>query len=194
MQNQPSEANGLFGRIFSAIARMLGRLSLASRALSVIVWAIVIIAGAACIIALLAGIVAGILLIIRLFARDSRYARVSQKPIEIKKTLQPKRPSVESLIQAAEQFAAQGNYREAFRTIYLATILRLDDAKLLTHKHGITNWEYLQTLRQQASSQITDSFQSLTSMFDRLIYGMREVTQNDYIGSIEQFRRLEEML
>ena len=103
-------------------------------------------------------------------------------------------PSPISAIQAAEKHAAAGRYREAFRGIYLAAILVLDRAKLIKYTDGTTNWEYLRWLARQPKEQPVEVFREMTTSFDDLIYGKKEVSRDDYANSAEHFKQLEEVL
>lgn len=98
--------------------------------------------------------------------------------------------SIESLIHTAELEATQGRYREALRNVYIATLLLLDRAGLITFAEGTTNWEYIRALRGRASSAQIELFRDLTSLFDVSIYGGGAVSFDDYMLSR---RRFEEM-
>ncbi len=115
------------------------------------------------------------------------------EPVREKQTTKTKQTAA-SLVEAAERAAAAGNFREAFRSSYLAAILVLDGAKLVKYADGVTNWEYLRTLRNQPRAELTQTFQEMTHRFDELIYGKRDVAGEDYLACAERLQRLEGML
>lgn len=105
-----------------------------------------------------------------------------------------KRPSLEALLQAAEDEASRARYREAFRHIYLATLFLLDKAHLITYADGSTNGEYMRALRRQSASEQARVFGDMTLLFDQSIYGSRDVSADDYSRSKDGFHELEAML
>ncbi len=105
-----------------------------------------------------------------------------------------KRPSLESLLQAADNEASRGRFREAFRNIYLATLLLLDKAHLITYADGSTNGEYMRALRRQSARDQAQVFGDMTLLFDQSIYGSRDVSADDYHRSKSRFHELEGML
>jgi hypothetical protein len=103
------------------------------------------------------------------------------------------RPSIESLLQAADEAASGSRYREALRHIYLATLLTLDRAQLISYVEGTTNWEYMRALRRQGASQ-SAVFGDMTLLFDEAVYGHRDLSQQDYTSTRERLRELEATL
>ncbi|MHB0997871.1 MAG: DUF4129 domain-containing protein [Armatimonadota bacterium] len=101
------------------------------------------------------------------------------------------RPSFESLIGKSEREASEGRYRDAFRSIYLASIIMLDKARLITYTDSGTNWEYMRFIRRQASPEAVEIFGDMTLLFDNLIYGHRDVTRDEYDRCMSQYRQLE---
>lgn len=104
------------------------------------------------------------------------------------------RPSVEALLEQAESEASDGRYRDAFRTMYLASILLLDRARLVTYTESGTNWEYMRAVKRQGDQDIARLFGDMTADFDRFIYGLGSVHDAEYTGQVERFRQLEGVL
>jgi hypothetical protein len=121
-------------------------------------------------------------------------AKDEQEDWYSKKQSKPVRNTVDAIFRTAEMDAAQGRYREAFRGVYLASILLLDRASLLNYMESTTNWEYLRILKKQASPDTVEVFSGMTAMFDQFIYGKRSVSDPDYQSAVKSFRRLEEMV
>lgn len=90
------------------------------------------------------------------------------------------RPTAEALLLQAEDDARAGRFREAFRSIYLAAILCLDNRRFITYAEGTTNWEYTRAARRLAPADTARLFDDMTMRFDDLIYGQRTVTGDEY--------------
>lgn len=104
------------------------------------------------------------------------------------------RPSFESMLEKSAHEAAEGRYRDAFRSLYLASIIMLDKSSLIVYTDSITNWEYLRVIRKQAPPEAITIFNDMTLMFDILIYGHRDVSQSEYDEELQRFRQLEALI
>jgi hypothetical protein len=72
----------------------------------------------------------------------------------------------------ADEYAAQGNFREALRHRYLALLVQLDTRGVWRYDARRTNWEHIAALRRQENKQILVSpLSELTRRFDRVRYG-----------------------
>ena len=92
----------------------------------------------------------------------------------------------------ASRFRADGNLRLALRAYYLANLAWLGAAGFLTIHAGRTKSEYESELRRKtrAVSEARDLFAANVAAFERVWYGLRDVTQQD----ADEFRsRLERM-
>ena len=96
---------------------------------------------------------------------------------------EPERTADEWLEKAAA-LEQQGRFREAVRCLYLACLLRFDEARIARFDRGQTNWEHLQ--RIQASSNLPSGldFRPATQAFDQIWYGMRVRGKDD----VDRFR------
>lgn len=176
-------------RVFAAIVDLVTGLleRIAPRAASRIVgWVVISLLA----LAFAAAMVRVVLYLIRRYARGPD----ARRQVERVRSTKQARPSLESLIGNAEREASEGRYREAFRCIYLAAILLLDRARLITYCESATNWEYMRAMKCEAPPETSEVFTGMTAVFDELIYGQRSVSGDDYCTSVRQFRRLEAMV
>ena len=77
----------------------------------------------------------------------------------------------------AAALAAAGRYREAFRALYLASLVSLDRRGDIRFDPARTNWHYLRQLR---ASALRAPFREFTGLFDRFWYGLEPASQGDY--------------
>ncbi|HEX9995518.1 MAG TPA: DUF4129 domain-containing protein [Abditibacterium sp.] len=72
----------------------------------------------------------------------------------------------------AENFAAQGNFREALRHRFLAMLLQLDARGVWRYDARRTNWEHIAALRRgENKNELLAPLGALTRRFDRVRYG-----------------------
>lgn len=183
---QPSKKEELWQRILGPLLNLLGGIHPSSTVVDVLSW---ILLGATIILF----VVVLVLLVLRLIEGLSFGGRAPRRQVQREAVTAPL-ASVASVIDDAEQAAAAGDYREAFRRVYLASILTLDSVRLVKFVDGVTNWEYLRTLSRQDRQDAVSVFRPMTETFDELIYGKRGVSKDDYAHSLQQFHRLGEML
>jgi hypothetical protein len=81
--------------------------------------------------------------------------------------------------QLAEAAAAAGEYRNALRYLFRATLLALQERELVELRPGLTNREYLRALRLGAGASHA-ALAGLIDLFDVTWYGHRPVTASDY--------------
>jgi len=96
----------------------------------------------------------------------------------------------DSILDLADGKARGGDYRSAFRLVYLATLVALDTGGILRFDRSKTNWEYLRALRSAGRSDIFDAMQPLTRDFDRLWYGFATAGPDDYQRARRQYELL----
>jgi hypothetical protein len=97
----------------------------------------------------------------------------------------------QSLRALAEQQAHHGDYRRAFRLIYLATLVALDTGGVLRFDRSKTNWEYLRTLRAAGREDLSQALTPLTRDFDRVWYGFAPASAADYARALAHYDALE---
>lgn len=83
--------------------------------------------------------------------------------------------------QRASEMASVGSYREAFRYLFLATLLELRDAGSIQLRPGDTNREYVFSLGSDAGTlRQRDALVALVDEFDRVWYGHQALTRAEY--------------
>ncbi len=80
--------------------------------------------------------------------------------------------SAQSAFDNAERDAAQGDFRNAVRYLYLSALLSLDERDLLRFDRSKTNREYLRSI---AGSEFAPTLHSVIDVFDRVWYGFRPI-------------------
>lgn len=78
----------------------------------------------------------------------------------------------DELLERARAFAAQGNFREALRHLYIRLLLQLDARGVWRYDTRRTNWEHVAALQQNPTHQsLARPLGDLTRRFDRVRYG-----------------------
>ncbi|RMG23515.1 MAG: DUF4129 domain-containing protein [Armatimonadetes bacterium] len=83
--------------------------------------------------------------------------------------------STDEWLERAQSLESQGAYREAVRCLYLAVLLRLDEAGIVRFDRYETNWEHLRRI-ERAPAPGSVRYRWLTQQFDLVWYGEREAT------------------
>ncbi len=96
----------------------------------------------------------------------------------------------DSLRALAEEQRRQGEWRRAFRLIYLASLVSLDTHGTLRFDRSKTNWEYLRSLRAGGQGETYTSLLPFTREFDRIWYGGAQAGENDYAYASAQYEAL----
>ena len=96
----------------------------------------------------------------------------------------------ESLLGLAEQQAKSGDYRRAFRLVYLASLVALDTGGVLRFDRSKTNWEYLRALRTAGRGDIYSALTPLTREFDQVWYGFGLTDASHYARALTQYQAL----
>ncbi len=92
---------------------------------------------------------------------------------------EPERTADEYL-QMAESLAAESKFRDAIRCLYLACLMKYDDANVARFKRHETNWEHLYRIEASPNNPKKD-FRTLTQSFDKVWYGNIVNGELDYI-------------
>ena len=95
-----------------------------------------------------------------------------------------------SLLGLAEQQAKVGDYRRAFRLVYLASLVALDTGGVLRFDRSKTNWEYLRALRAAGRGDIYSALTPLTREFDQVWYGFGLTDASHYARALAQYQAL----
>ncbi|MBV9848617.1 MAG: DUF4129 domain-containing protein [Armatimonadetes bacterium] len=96
-----------------------------------------------------------------------------------------------SLFALAERQAQGGDYRRAFRLVYIATLVALDTGGVLRFDRSKTNWEYLRALRAAGRDDVYQAMMPLTRDFDRLWYGLAPAGLSEYSRAVAQYQALQ---
>ncbi len=139
---------------------------------------------------LIGGLLVVLVLVVRHASWQRKQSRTSKKLLDED---EPDRTRDEWL-ELADSLSAQGKFREAVRALYLACLLRLDEARVIRFDRGQTNWEHLGRIESSPKKPEGLEFREPTKAFDEIWYGHRTRGMAD----VEQFRdwyhRLNEQL
>jgi hypothetical protein len=80
--------------------------------------------------------------------------------------------TLDEWLERADALEAEGKHREAVRCLYLACLMRFDEARVARFDRGQTNWEHLRRIQQCATLPPGTNFEPPTQAFDRIWYGM----------------------
>jgi hypothetical protein len=83
-------------------------------------------------------------------------------------------------LRRAEQYSAEGQWRLAVRCLYMATLVRLDEAGLIHYSAGLTNWEYVRRVRRGGGERFMPVLEPMTDRFDRVWYGGVDPNEPDF--------------
>mgnify|MGYP007089157074 CR=1 FL=1 len=116
------------------------------------------------------GVAAAVLLV--LAARYFVFKRsLTRKAKALMEEDEPERTLDEWLVMA-DQLAGDGKFREAVRCLYLACLLKFDEAGVARFRRGQTNWEHYARIASSPKKPEGLDFRSPTQAFDRVWYGM----------------------
>lgn len=94
----------------------------------------------------------------------------------------------DELLAAAKALAAAGQYRRAYRAIFLAILLKMDRLDLIRFDRARTNGEYLRALRSRP--EVLTWMRPLTNDFDLRWYGGKSVEELDYRRVMSVYERM----
>ena len=101
----------------------------------------------------------------------------------------------DELLDRAQQFALQSNFREALRHRYLSLLLLLDARGVWRYDRRRTNWEHIARLKgANASRAGIDALSELTLRFDRVRYGNENCDQSAWLSFDQDAQATLEML
>ncbi|WP_204368606.1 DUF4129 domain-containing protein [Neosynechococcus sphagnicola] len=107
-------------------------------------------------------------------------------------TLPPRRPA--SWLQAAQAFYRQGNYREACRALYLATLQQLHETHLIPHQASRTDGEYLQLVEALYMTAVLPHIQPLQTLIqthERSHFSPDPISRQEYDGCWQAYQQLQ---
>jgi hypothetical protein len=112
--------------------------------------------------------------------RDGIVKRAEEALVEARDT--------DSLMALAEKCARAGDYRSAFRLVYLSMLIALDSGGAIRFDRSKTNWEYIRELRLAGYHDVYSSLTPVTRDFDRVWYGLSPANADDYRRIVEQYK------
>lgn len=87
----------------------------------------------------------------------------------------------DELREHARRFAAENNYREALRHLYVSLLLTLDARGVWRYDARRTNWEHIRSLRGDgARANLIAPLSQITRVFDRVRYGNADFEADDW--------------
>ena len=92
--------------------------------------------------------------------------------------------SADEWLEQADRLAAEGEFRKAVRCLYLACLVRIDEAGVARFIRAETNWEHLHRIEASTKSPESFQFRTITQKFDLIWYGFRTQGQPD----VQEFR------
>jgi hypothetical protein len=98
------------------------------------------------------------------------------------------------LRQRADRFAAEGDFRQALRHMYLSLLLQLDSRGIWRYDTRRTNWEHIRGLRRSPQgATLIEPLADITRRFDRVRYGDEPCSAPDwnrFAADVENVERL----
>jgi hypothetical protein len=131
-----------------------------------------------------------VVVLVQILSRRQRYAKVAPLVDAAEAALVEARDT-DSLLAMAERQAREGQYRQAFRLVYVATLVALDTGGVLRFNRSRTNWEYLRALRASGREDISRALLPLTRDFDRVWYGFAPAGPAEYADALAQYHALQ---
>lgn len=89
----------------------------------------------------------------------------------------------------ADELERGGRFREAVRCLYLAVLMRLDDAGIVYFDRYQTNWEHLRRI-EVSNAPDNVGYRRLTQEFDHIWYGERPATAEHCADFRNEYLRL----
>lgn len=87
-------------------------------------------------------------------------------------------------LERADALAAKGEHRQAVRCLYLACLVRIDEANIARFIRAQTNWEHLRRIEDSPRRPANLDFRPTTQHFDEVWYGFKVKGESD----VQQFR------
>jgi Domain of unknown function (DUF4129) len=129
---------------------------------------------------LVAAVIFFLVLAFRHFSWQKKLKRKSSALLEED---EPER-SADEWLRLAEGLTLQGRYREAVRCLYLACLLKIDEANVARFVRAETNWEHLARIQASPTRPASLDMLAPTQSFDRIWYGHQVRGEQD----VDQFK------
>lgn len=168
--SQPYWWEKLLGRLFNVLPSNMGWAG------TTLEWLFYILAGLA--------IVWVFTIVVKRLRRSSPFKPVHEIPAEIQRHMDPGAVKM----QAYEAYH-EGDYKQAIRYLYLSLLLYLNKTELLAYDVGKTDGEYVDEVCKSMADK-SESFASLTLLFERKWYGMEKSSPEDFQQCEKTFTEL----
>jgi hypothetical protein len=112
-------------------------------------------------------ILVGVIVVIGLLVYLGRMLQVQPAAVDLDSETVP--GSSQTAADRAEELKAVSDYRAAIRQLYLASLLALDEQRIIRFDAALTNREHLDQLRDQP--HLRELMSQVVSIFDRVWYG-----------------------
>ena len=116
---------------------------------------------------------------------SSIYSLLTSKPTATTSRLSL---TAQEWLQRSRSCLSKGNYREACRCLYLATLQRLDDTEIAAHQPSRTDGEYLRLIQRLPQAQ---SYQTLITAHEQLCFGNTEISPETFDQCWQAYREIE---
>ena len=93
-------------------------------------------------------------------------------------------------IAEAEKWIKEGDYRRAYRALFVASLLQLDRAGIIVFQRSRTNGEYLRTLRRANRKELYEIFAPLVLEFELRWYGEKVTDAGDVADVRRDYERI----
>jgi len=98
--------------------------------------------------------------------------------------------SADEWLTQADKLASEGRFREAVRCLYLASLIRLDEARILRFERHETNWEHLYRYKDAPGRLAAFDLTPLTQQFDQIWYGFNSQGMPDVVWFRSEYQIL----
>jgi hypothetical protein len=98
--------------------------------------------------------------------------------------------SLDEWLEMADKLEREGRYREAVRCLYLACLLKIDEARIARFERSQTNWEHLERIEASPTRPANLEFREATKAFDIIWYGMQVDGSNDVMRFRNWYREV----
>jgi len=115
---------------------------------------------------------------LRVRTRRAGYRSTQSKTSEI---------SVEAWLKQSQLYFSQGNYREACRCLYMATLQLLHERAIASHQLSRTDREYIQLVQQLPQSQ---SYRTLITTHEQLCFSDGEILPETFERCQQAYREI----
>jgi len=101
--------------------------------------------------------------------------------------------------QQAQALAQQGNYKDACKALYRATLQQLHDAQILVHDASRTDGEYLSSIGQKLNAasphkSVPRPYQLLIGTHERLVFGVADTSSEVFKRCRSAYEKIQQEL